>query len=134
MFHTHTANIRAELSGTGELTTDKKGRAIAQIKTVNVKTKIGDATGTATNTDRNRQNERISEYRFYNIQRASTVAIIFLFIFHTAETAVSFYTNNRRQILDIAAPIAEEIATEFVTQIGNQILSAVLLDEILPDN
>ena len=59
-FTTNIANIRAELSGTGELTTDKKGRSIAQIKTVNVKTKIGDATGTATNTDHNRQNERIS--------------------------------------------------------------------------
>lgn len=56
------ANIRADLSGTGELTTDKKGRQIAQIKNVNVKVKIGDATGTAINNDKNRNNELISKY------------------------------------------------------------------------
>lgn len=47
---------------------------------------------------------------------------------------MNFYTNNRRQVLDIATPIAEEIAAEFIIQFGNQILGAVLLDEILPDN
>lgn len=56
------------------------------------------------------------------------------FEWFSAETAIQFYTNNRRQILDIATPIAEEIATEFIIQFGNQILGAVLLDEILPDN
>lgn len=56
------ANIRADVSGSGELTTDKKGRQIAQIKTVIVKLKIGDATGTATNTDGNRNNDVISEF------------------------------------------------------------------------
>ncbi|KAK7601696.1 hypothetical protein V9T40_009137 [Parthenolecanium corni] len=110
IFNGNITNIKADLSGTGELTTDKKGRSIAQIKTVNVKLRIGDATGTATNIDNDRNNERITE------------------------TAVQFYTNNRRQILDIATPIAEEIATEFIIQFGNQILGAVLLDEILPDN
>ena len=54
--------------------------------------------------------------------------------FFAAETAINFYTNNRRQILDIASPIAEDIASEFIIQFGNQILGAVLLDEILPDN
>ncbi|XP_065203818.1 circadian clock-controlled protein daywake-like isoform X2 [Planococcus citri] len=110
VFKGNITNIRADVSGSGELTTDKKGRQIAQIKTVVVKLKIGDATGTATNTDGNRNNDVITE------------------------TAINFYTNNRRQVLDIATPIAEEIAAEFIIQFGNQILGAVLLDEILPDN
>ncbi|XKL60770.1 hypothetical protein PGB90_007827 [Kerria lacca] len=110
LFKGNITNIRADLSGSGELTTDKKGRSIAQIKTAIVKMKIGDAVGNAVNVDHNRNNEVITE------------------------TAVNFYTNNRRQVLDIATPIAEEIATEFIFQIGNQILGSVLLDEILPDN
>lgn len=65
---------------------------------------------------------------YYTVYIITKLRLLF-----TAETAVNFYTNNRRQILDIASPIAEDIATEFIFQFGNQILGAVLLDEILPD-
>lgn len=70
-----TANIKADLSGTGELTTDKKGRSIAQIKTVNVKLRIGDATGTATNIDNDRNNERISKYYIARDNHSSILKI-----------------------------------------------------------
>lgn len=69
-------------------------------------------------------------YRTFNIISYDSLFVYFF----TAETAINFYTNNRRQVLDIATPIAEEIAAEFIIQFGNQILGAVLLDEILPDN
>lgn len=110
IFKGNITNIVADLSGSGEFTTDKKGRQIAQIKTVKVKCRVGDATGTATNTDSNPNNEAITK------------------------SAITFYANNRRQILDIVTPIAEEIAAEFIIQFGNQVLGAVLIDEILPEN
>lgn len=49
-----------------------------------------------------------------------------------AATASTFYHQNRRVVLDIITPIAEEIAVEFALQIGNNILKNVLYDEILP--
>jgi hypothetical protein len=49
-----------------------------------------------------------------------------------AETASTFYHQNRRVVLDIITPIAEEIAVEFALQIGNNILKTILYDEILP--
>jgi len=49
-----------------------------------------------------------------------------------AETASTFYHQNRRVVLDIITPIAEEIAVEFALQIANTILKTILYDEILP--
>lgn len=47
-------------------------------------------------------------------------------------TASTFYHQNRRVVLDIVTPIAQEIAVEFAQQIGNNILKTILYDEILP--
>lgn len=55
-----------------------------------------------------------------------------MFIWILAETAATFYHQNRRVVLDIITPIAEEIAVEFAVQIGNSILKTILYDEILP--
>lgn len=77
---------------------------------------------------------RAHTYSTRLLSKCSTSLLYVYYRFISAETAVNFYSNNRRQILDIATPIAEEIAAEFIIQFGNQILGAVLLDEVLPDN
>jgi len=48
------------------------------------------------------------------------------------ESALQFYNQNRKQILNIILPIAQETAEELITQIANMILSSVPLSELLP--
>jgi len=48
------------------------------------------------------------------------------------EAALQFYNQNRKQILNIILPIAQETAEELITQIADRILSSVPLSELLP--
>jgi hypothetical protein len=50
----------------------------------------------------------------------------------SAETALQFYNQNKKQILNIVLPIVQETAEEVITQIGNNILSSAPLSELLP--
>jgi hypothetical protein len=51
----------------------------------------------------------------------------------TDESALHFYNQNKKEILNIIVPIAQETAEELITQIGNRILSSAPLSELLPD-
>lgn len=51
----------------------------------------------------------------------------------SAETASNFINQNRRQVLDIVTPIAEETADELVVQFGNAIFKTIPYSEVLPD-
>ena len=56
-----TANISADVKGTGELLTSKKGTKYVNIKTLKIKAKVGDQLVKFVNTDDNQQNVLISE-------------------------------------------------------------------------
>jgi hypothetical protein len=60
------------------------------------------------------------------------LSIVNLYYF-SAETAAAFVNENRRQVLDIVTPIAEETAVAFIKQIGNAVLKSIPYSEILPD-
>jgi hypothetical protein len=45
---------------------------------------------------------------------------------------LQFYNQNKKEILNIALPIAQETAEEVMTQIGNNILSSAPFNELLP--
>jgi hypothetical protein len=45
---------------------------------------------------------------------------------------VQFYNQNKKEILNIILPIAQETAEEIITQIGNRILISAPLSELLP--
>jgi hypothetical protein len=48
------------------------------------------------------------------------------------ESALQFYNQNKKEILNIILPIAQETAEELITQIGDRILSSVPFSELLP--
>jgi hypothetical protein len=50
----------------------------------------------------------------------------------SAQSALQFYNQNKKEVLNILLPIAQETAEEVMTQIGNRILSSVPLSELLP--
>jgi hypothetical protein len=50
----------------------------------------------------------------------------------SAQSALQFYNQNKKQILNIVMPIVQDTAEEVMTQIGNRILSTVPLNELLP--
>uniref|UniRef100_A0A2S2Q1H3 Circadian clock-controlled protein n=1 Tax=Sipha flava TaxID=143950 RepID=A0A2S2Q1H3_9HEMI len=101
-------NTKADVKANVEVLKDKKNREYFQIKDIRIKLKVGDATGKMISQNINKNNDALTE------------------------TASTFYHQNRRVVLDIITPIAEEIAVEFALQIGNNILKTILYDEILP--
>jgi hypothetical protein len=48
------------------------------------------------------------------------------------ESVLQFYNQNKKEILNIILPIAQETAEEIITQIGNSILNSVPFSELLP--
>ncbi|XP_050430977.1 circadian clock-controlled protein daywake-like [Adelges cooleyi] len=107
IFKGNITNTKADIKASVEILKDKKNREYFQLKDIRLKVKVGDATGKATNLY-NPNNDVITE------------------------TAMSFYNQNRRMVLNIITPIIEEISVEFAMQIGNNVLKTVLYDEILP--
>lgn len=101
-------NTKADIKVNLEVLKDKKNREYFQIKDIRIKLKVGDALGKIISQNVNKSNDVITE------------------------TASTFYHQNRRLVLDIITPIAEEIAAEFALQIGNNVLKTILYDEILP--
>ncbi|VVC36457.1 Haemolymph juvenile hormone binding [Cinara cedri] len=108
MYVGNITNTKADIKASVEVMKDKKNRDYFQIKDVRIKLRVGDAVGKIIAQNNNRNNDAITE------------------------TASVFYHQNRRAVLDIVTPIAEEIAHEFALQIGNNILKTILYDEILP--
>ncbi|XP_050548945.1 circadian clock-controlled protein daywake-like [Daktulosphaira vitifoliae] len=99
-------NVRVDIKGSAETLKDKKNRDYFQLKNIRLKVKVGDATG-----------------KVKNLSRGGEVI---------TETAMTFFHQNRRLVLDLVSPIVEEIAVEFAMQIGNNVLKTILYDEILP--
>lgn len=108
IFNGNITNTKADIKASVEVLKDKKNREYFQIKDIRIKLKVGDATGKLISQNTNRNNDALTG------------------------TASSFYHQNRRVVLDIITPIAQEIAAEFALQIGNNILKTILYDEILP--
>ena len=53
-------------------------------------------------------------------------------LFVPDESVLQFYNQNKKEILNIILPIAQETAEEIITQIGNSILNSVPFSELLP--
>ncbi|KAL1140601.1 hypothetical protein AAG570_000531, partial [Ranatra chinensis] len=106
---TNITNTLAEMKATGEILTNKKGVEYLQIKTIQTKIRVGDHNSKFISKDDDRNNKLITE------------------------TAAAFINENRRQVLDIVTPLAEETAAAFALQLGNSILKEIPLSEILPD-
>lgn len=49
-----------------------------------------------------------------------------------SESALQFYNQNKKEVLNIVLPIVQETAEEVITQIGNNILGSAPLSELLP--
>ncbi|XP_060873063.1 circadian clock-controlled protein daywake-like [Metopolophium dirhodum] len=108
IFRGNITNTKADVKASLEVLKDKKNREYFQVKDIRIKLKVGDANGKIIPQNINKNNDVLTE------------------------TASTFYHQNRRVVLDIITPIAEEIAVEFSLQIANTILKTILYDEILP--
>ncbi|KAJ9599798.1 hypothetical protein L9F63_026352, partial [Diploptera punctata] len=49
-----------------------------------------------------------------------------------AQSAASFFNQNRKQLLDIIMPIVQDTAEEISIQLGNRILGSAPMSELLP--
>ena len=72
----------------------------------------------------------ISHHPVFPLQYPQCTLISLLLV--PDESALQFYNQNKKEILNIIMPIAQETAEELITQIGNRILSSVPLSELLP--
>ncbi|CAH0387214.1 unnamed protein product [Bemisia tabaci] len=101
-------NVKVDISGQGELT-NVKGKEYVLIKKLKMKPRVGDTTVKFINDNKKNPENRL-----------------------ITETAANFINQNRRQVLDIVTPIAEETALEVGLQIISTIFSTVPFDELLP--
>ncbi|XP_024085981.1 circadian clock-controlled protein-like isoform X1 [Cimex lectularius] len=108
LFKGNFTNIVADVRGTGELISNKKGVKYVAIKSLRSKVKVGDQIVKFVNTDRNPQNDLITQ------------------------TAANFINQNRQQVLEIVTPIAEETADAIIKQMGNNVLRSIPYNELLP--
>ncbi|KAK9503719.1 hypothetical protein O3M35_010221 [Rhynocoris fuscipes] len=108
VFRGNFTDIVADVKATGEIISSKKGVKYIAIKTVRTKVKVGDQVVRFVNTDNNRNNDLITQ------------------------TAANFINQNRRQVLEIVLPIAEETADAIVKSMGNNVLRSIPYNELLP--
>jgi hypothetical protein len=108
VFKGNFTDIKADVKAAADLTTSPKGTKYLKIKSITAKVRVGDQTVRFINTDQNSNNALITQ------------------------TAATFVNQNKRQVLDIVTPIAEETAIAFIEQIGNNILRAIPYNELLP--
>ncbi|XP_014289105.1 circadian clock-controlled protein daywake [Halyomorpha halys] len=108
IFSGNFTNISADVKGTGELVTGKKGAKYVNIKSLRIKAKVGDQVVKFVNTDDNQQNALITN------------------------TAANFVNQNRRQVLEIVTPIAEETGEALITQMANNLFKTIPFSELVP--
>jgi len=103
-----TANSRGTITGRADIVPNKKGVKHLKVKTLKINLNVGGSP--------NLQIENRDE-------RNAAVA----------NTATNFILQNRRQVIQIVTPIAEDTLSEVARQYADDILSTMPYSEILPD-
>jgi hypothetical protein len=110
VFKSNFSDLLVNMKALGKLVDNSDNEQVTDITTLELKAKIRDAEGSATNTDGNKDNDE------------------------TTRKAVDWYHKNRRKVLDTVLPIAIKHAHKHVEKIAKKITRTVLVDEAIPEN
>ncbi|KAJ4447895.1 hypothetical protein ANN_09904 [Periplaneta americana] len=98
-------DVKVDVKGSGK-TIKKNGEEYIQVKTIKTKIRVGDSSVKINVKD----------------DRSGVLT----------QSALQFYKQNKKQVLEIVMPIVQETAEEVIAQISNTVLNTIPKDELLP--
>ncbi|XP_046393251.1 protein takeout-like [Ischnura elegans] len=105
IFKADITNVQADIKMTGKVI-EKRGKKYLEVTNVSSKVKVGNVK--VDPSTGNPRNDLITQ------------------------SAMDFWENNKRQVLDVIAPVTDETTDAIVQQVANRILATLPYDTILP--